>query len=322
MTPTDQQRVERSLDWENLKERVDRFVLWTRESAVLSAAAKVALSNIPVVGPTLAEMYDEAGGSGEDTARVLEILARIEAAGATGFEQSVAALQAARAASKDARTALATVQVDLSDLSEALRDIRIGIEPIYRSLERLEAEVRNLSWGATEFDVDLAADRAALLVFLHVSLTRSEEIFGEQLRIANGILDRATVRPETDLKGIDDRLWILSKAGGLSAADRVAFRELRAITDRMRDVNLRVRWLVRRYGSSLSPDIPAKDLDIHLSTWLTKYEYLRGQSDDHMALVFVGVAPTNRPFPRGADAAVARALRAAMEEARLGYLVE
>lgn len=311
--------------WNSIKEGIDRFVLWSKESAVLSAAAKVALRGIPVVGKTLADIYDEVEGEDakeSDTALILEILARIEDVGASGLEQSVEALRTARDAEKDARAALTAANEQLSDLSDVLDRIRDDMAPMRGALERLEAEVRDLAWGAAEFNTSSAADQAALLVLLKSSLKRSGEIFHEQLRIADGIIGHAKQRPPDKLIGKDDVLWWLSRHDEMSASDRAAFRELRAITDRMRDVNLRVRWLIRTYGKTLPAKIPVRALDLHLSTWLAKYEYLREHSNEHMALVFVGVSPTSIPFPSGADAAADAALRGSMQEAKLAHILE
>jgi hypothetical protein len=190
------------------------------------------------------------------------------------------------------------------------------------SLERLEAEVRDLAWGAVDFDTSLAADQAALLVLLKASLTRSSDVFGEQLRIADTIIGASEQRAPGEVEGKDDVLWWLSKHDGIATSDRIAFKELRAVTDRLKDINLRVRWLIRRYGRQLPGEIPVAALDLHLSTWLTKYQYLREHSDEHMALVFVGAPPTDIPFPRGAGAAVSDALHACMRKANLAHILE
>lgn len=308
--------------WDDIRQRIDRFVLWTKESAVISAAAKVALRNIPVVGPTLADIYDEAGAQPADTALVLEILARIEAVGSSGLEQSAEVLEAAQAAEQNARDALKAVNQQLGGLQQELLGLRADMAPMLGSLDRLEAEVRDFAWGAASFDTSRPADLAALLVLLEASLRRSGEIFNEQLRIANAIIGRATARPPGELRGKDDVLWWLSRHGKIGAKDRAAFRELREVTDRIKEVNLRVRWLVRTYGAELPGQIPAAELDLHLSTWLTKYEYLREHDNEHMALVFVGPQPTGIPFPPGADAAVTEALRASMRAARLAHILE
>ena len=309
-------------NWNDIRHGIDRFVIWTKESAVLSGAAKVALRSIPVVGPTLADIYEEAGAQPTDTALVLEILARIEAMGATGLEQSANALEAARAAEQDARAALTVASTKLGTLHEELGRIRADMAPMRDALDRLEAEVRDLAWGAADFDTSSPADQAALLVLLEASLSRSGDIFGQQVRIADGIIGRAHARAPRELAGKDDVLWWLSRQGEITGTDRAAFRELREITDRMKDVNLRVRWLVRTYGAELPGQIPVDDLVLHLSTWLTKYEYLREHADEHMALVFVGVPPTSIPFPSGADAAVSEALRASMHSAGLAHVVD
>lgn len=253
------------------------------------------------------DIYDEAGVEPADTARVLEILARIEAA---------------RAAGRDSSAALTAANEKLGDLHEQVRRVRADMAPMRGSLERLEAEVRDLAWGAADFDTSSPADEAALLVLLGASLRRSIDIFNEQLRIADAIIGRAEARPPHELAGKDDILWWLSRHGEIAAADRACFRELREVTDRMKEVNLRVRWLVRTYGTALPDQIRADELDLHLSTWLAKYEYLREHSDEHMALVFVGAPPTEIPFPSGADAAVSDALRASMRAAGLRHILD
>jgi hypothetical protein len=68
-------------NWINIRDSADRFVLWTKGSVVLDAAAKVMLQNIPVVGKTLADLYDAAEGKNDEsnTELIQEILARVDA---------------------------------------------------------------------------------------------------------------------------------------------------------------------------------------------------------------------------------------------------
>lgn len=313
-------RLLRMTNWKTVSAGIDRFVLWTKESAVLSGAAKVALRSIPVIGDTLADIYDESKAPEADGALILEILARIEAVGASGFEQSTDALRLARDAQQDARTTLEAANKKLGKISDDLRSIRADMAAISASLERLEAEIRDIAWGATEFDISSPADRAAILVLLKSSLTRSRNILDEQSRIANEIIRRSKQKIPKDLHGKDDALWWLSKNDLISLSDRTRFRELRAVTDRMKDVNLRVRWLVRSYGESLLDRETATCLVDHLSTWLLKHEYLREHDDEHMALIFVGVKPTSMPFPTGVDTRVANALQESMKVARLEHI--
>jgi hypothetical protein len=65
--------------WQSVQEGVNRFVLWSKDSVVLTTAAKVALQNIPVVGQALSDLYDQAGeGQREhDFLLLQEVLARM-----------------------------------------------------------------------------------------------------------------------------------------------------------------------------------------------------------------------------------------------------
>lgn len=313
------------INWNSIKESVDRFVLWTRDSVILNTAAKVALQNIPVVGQTLADLYDAAGDSGEQESNVMllqEILTRIDALGETGFQESAELIEEAKRLGKDARASLMTAREKLQSLHEEVQRIRKDMKPMMGALERLEAELLGLVWGAADFDPGSNADKAILLVYLKASLDRSKKIFGEQIRIARSIIQRSQQSVPSNLQGLDDQLWWLSKNHGISSAERPAFRELRKVTDRMREVNLRVRGLIRQNKSLLPNKIPIQDLDKHLSTWLAKYEYLREHDDEHMALVFVGVQPTGIQFPPTADDAVNHALRENMRAARLEHILD
>jgi hypothetical protein len=313
------------VNWNSIKESVDRFVLWTKDSVVLNAAAKVALQNIPVVGNTLAEIYDEAGESGDEKSTIIllqEILARITVLGETGFQKSSELIEESRRLGQGALASLTTANEKLRGLDEEVRKIREDMGPMMGALERLESEVLGLAWGASDFAPSSNADQATLLVLLEASLNRSGEIFGEQLRISGRILQDSELDVPNEFQGLDDRLWWLSKNGGIPPAMQTAHRELRRVTDRMRDVNVRVRWLIRKNKSMLPETIPVQELEEHLSTWLAKYEYLREHDDEHMALVFVGVPPTNVPFPPKADSAVSDALRKSIKAARLGHILD
>jgi hypothetical protein len=313
------------INWNSIKESVDRFVLWTTDSVILNAAAKVALQNIPVVGPTLADLYDAAGESGEqesNAALLQEILARIDALGEAGFQDAVSLIEESKKLGEDARASLTTARKKLQDLHEGVRKIREGMIPMMEALDRLESELLGLAWGATDFDPASNADQATFLILLKASLDRSKQIFGEQIQISRSIIQRSQQIIPSNLLGLDDKLWWLSKNHGFSPMDRSAFRELRKVTDRMRDVNLRVRGLIRQNKSLLPESIPIQELEMHLSTWLAKYEYLREHDDEHMALVFVGAAPTSIPFPTTVDPAVKAALRTSMKAARLEHILD
>jgi hypothetical protein len=86
-------------------------------------------------------------------------------------------------------------------------------------------------------------------------------------------------------------------------------------------MNLRMRWLVRKYGTQLG-ELPVAALDAHFSAWLAKYEFLQEFDSEHMAFVFVGPAPTSQPFPGSVDAQVKAALHKGMAQAKLDYLFD
>lgn len=288
---------------------------------MLTTAAKVALQNIPVVGQALSDLYDQAGEGQREHDFVLlqEVLARIDALGDVRFEDSVRLVEAA-ASRSDGLSGLRMVRDHLQQLQEEVCSMRTALQPTMHALEHLEAELFGLAWGAADFDSESDADHVTLLVLLQSALNRSRQIFAEQLKMAGSMIRRCGARAPEGVAGLDDQLRWLSEHGEIPATERPAFRELRLITDRMWQVNLRVRGLIRHNRSVRLPATCLHQLDDHLSTWLAKYEYLRENAGDHMALVFVGVQPTNKPFPVLIDAAVEDALLASLQAARLGHL--
>lgn len=313
--------------WSEIREGIDRVIRWTKQDSILDPAAKVALGSIPVVGAFLASVYDHYRAEAEDpaagTRMLLEILARLDEIGSIGQDDVRELFLELR----EQNASLGQTCEEIGTLSKSIDETRGEMSKMIDTLDRIEDELSALAWGLNDFDLQTVGDRISLYTLLHGLLSRSFVIFKEQDSIAEEIEKRFEEGPEwpASFRGRDDILWWGSRNGRIpsSGPARRAFRELRRVTDRMREVNLRVRTLVRANSSLLEKHIPVRRLDEHLSTWLAKYNYMRENHDADMSLVFVGVEPTNVPFPSDADIerTLEQCLVEEMKRARLDHVV-
>lgn len=257
--------------WPSVQDGVHRFVLWSKGSVVLTTAAKVALQAIPVVGQALSDLYDEAGQGAEqeESFRLLqEILVRVDDLGELRFEDSAQLIEVAVRTGSANGMGLLLVRDSLRDLQDQVRSMRAEMQTMVHVLEHLEGELFGLAWGAADFDPHSEADHVTLLVLLQASLRQSLQILRQQGRMACSIIKRCEPSAPVPFAGVDDQLWWLSRRGEIPTSERSLFRELRRITDRMRQVNLRIRTLIRQNDSVRLPQSSIQTLDEHLSTWL------------------------------------------------------
>ncbi len=316
--------------WKRARAGIERVLRFAKQDSLLNPVAQAALESIPVAGPFISrvyELYGEESGAGDANTKLLEILGHLEEVG------QVAAGDI-RALVKDLDASAASLEVlrsRLSAISAGVIETRHDLASITETLDKIEDELTSMAWGGSDFDASLAADRVRLFNLLHELLKRSDEIFSAQLDLA-GEIER-DLYPDVGkrrFRSRDDNLWLASRTGLIPriGRERWRYQELRQITDRMHEVNLRVRGLVRANERVLA-DVLTQDridkLDAHLTTWLAKYEYMRDKFDEDMALIFVGPAPTLQPFPgmnRDFDAKVEAALQGALGDAKLDHIAE
>ncbi len=312
--------------WVSVREQIHRFIQWAQTDPTVRAAAKVALEQIPVVGEPLAAIYGEVtkGEANEDAkALLMEVLARVEAIGESGLDDVGAHLRAIAASQEGGLAKLRAAAVGVDRLQGEIQATRNQLREVNEALDRVEADLEALAWGSMEFALDSPADRVAFLVQLSGLLGRSQTIFTEQLSFARSLVAEVEIprAVKDELSGLDDRLWWASHHEKFNTgASWRMFGELRRITHHMREVNLRVRWLIRSHRDLLPSAFPADALDEHLSLWLAKYAYMRRAYGDEFCLIFVGAEPTGVPFPEGVDGAIETALAEALRDARLDHI--
>lgn len=312
--------------WKDIRAGIDRFISWTKGDSVVNGAAKVALKSIPVVGSTLAAIYEEIDpaeqGAEGTTELLLEILAHVEQIGPGGLDEVAATLEAMQQTGETSRATLVKVGDRIRELQAAFEETRAEMHVMTDTLDRVEAELYGLAWGERDFKPESVADRVSYLVLLQSLLQESKVIFDEQLVFAQKITASFERPVPVEYVGFDDKLWWGKRQGLIPEHGKIGhrFHELRRITDRMREVNMRVRSLVRSGKPMLPASVKGPELDEHLSTWIAKYDYMQRHHDRDMCLIFVGVEPTNVPFPDGVDKAVKAELTKVMAAAGLEHV--
>lgn len=276
----------RDWSWKEVSDRVRGALAAVRGNRVLDTTARIALASIPGVGDRLLQLYDAAAGE-DDPAGSLElreILTRLERFDEHTFRRFEDSLAASHAS-------LDAVLEVTNDLAVRLEVVVSETKGIRLQLDALDRELESIAHGTFRFDPANPADRLSFFVQLKTLLDRTRAAFGAQRELALQYPVRSTDL-ESDI-----------------------FHELRSITDHMRDVNVRVRGLLRANPEILHGTFALQMLEEHLSWWLAKYE-LQKENED-MTIVYVGVEPTNKRFPEDLDQEIGDTIAALRAETKL-----
>ncbi len=276
---------------EKFREHASEALDMIREHPVLNVAAKAAISQIPVVGDLLVEVY-ESSRSSEDNKMVQlgRVLERFEHFQQQEFESLKARLPNIVVQTRKNGQALGQV-LELSEgLIKQIGGLSEGIDRNHGEILRIQEEIRTQSSKRVELDSSYLGDRIFFFVHLRRLLRPTKALFFNQLKLADAILHNVPGAPSGD--GLDDDVRRFHDQ--VPEDRRSAMRALRRHTDDMQKIHRTVHRLLGR-NRAFAEDIPELDeLYDHLSMWLAKYELLR--TDDRMCLVFAGAAQ-GKAFP-------------------------
>lgn len=309
--------------WVAIRERIVGFATAIHQDKILDTSARIALGAIPVVGEPLLALYDGmVADGGPAAAELREVMRKLEALDPEDLAEIGPSLAAFEGSLSDLSSRLA-------QLDERLQRVQTETWEIRRALARVEEQMDELTARGFIYDPSIVPDR--LTFFLHLSrlLASTKAPFIEHVTKGRELLDRATLNAGSEAAarlnkvrsawgglGIDDALRAVYPT--LAEADRDLFAELRRLTVRIFAVHIRLRSMLESNRGIWENEPCAVDLRklvSHLSFWIAKYELLK--DDPAMCIIFVGVEPTNQPFPAGVDDAVAIRVGELRQKARL-----
>jgi hypothetical protein len=313
--------------WHTVKQRIELALEKVKATPVLDSAAKTALKCVPYVGEFLLNLYDSTGGSEEERSKkILEILDRLENFHAQQFKQLTMMLSDNRETlSRDAKAldnilVMANETLDyLKRIEEGQLDLRESTEQVKIILNDMNRDLQELNQATNRFDFEIAAERLVFLVKILGLLEQSYEIFSYQNNLAVQLTNKMRSRGHKIAggRGYDDILRELHFS--MNAEEEQIFSSIRAITDDMRGINVKVKGLLNSNNDyfDLLPEL--RNLYEHLSWWNAKYELLRDDPD--MCLVYVGPRQ-KKPFPRGIENVLAEEIDQLVKETALDVPAE
>lgn len=297
------------IDWQEAKTRIGATLAVIRGSEILDTTARMALASIPVVGHSLVKLYDATAPDEDPTEKLALVLERLQGFDAGAFERFAESIDGFEGS-------LIELSGNVDRMSQRLAHVHEMTSEIHQMLVAADKQLEHLSASAVELDPEVAADRLTFFIQLGRLLDRTKPAFFQQIVLGRKLLAR--IPATSNHKGLDDALREVAPAIE-SEEDRDLFDDLRRITDHMRRVNVRMRSLLRSNRRIAEiEDLPVlNEVAEHISWWLAKYELLRDDPD--MCIVFVGVDPTNKPFPGGVDQGVAGKIESLRRETQLHH---
>jgi hypothetical protein len=183
----------------------------------------------------------------------------------------------------------------------------------------MKSDLQQLNDGTHEFDFEIPAEQLVFFVKISRLLEQSCDIFFYQNGLARHLtrsLESRGYKIQAG-RGFDDILREMHIS--MSAEEEEIFKNIRSITVDMREINVKVKRLLRanKDGFELLPAL--RGLYEHLSWWHAKYELLKDDPD--MRLVYVGVRQ-QKPFPRGIEKLLAEEIERLQEKTLLDVLSE